>query len=119
MKNKQLPLIALSLGFFMVIIDVTIVNVALPSMAKALSGGIAWLQWVVDGYTLTFACLLLSAGSLADRLGAKTAFLWGLFLFVVTLVGCGLAKAFSMSNCVSITARYSSCINCSDLIGFN
>ncbi|EKD70096.1 MAG: drug:proton antiporter, partial [uncultured bacterium] len=70
MHNKHIPLIALCLGFFMVIIDVTIVNVALPSMAKNLHGNISWLQWVVAGYTLTFACLLLSAGNLADRVGA-------------------------------------------------
>ena len=92
--NKQLPLIALCFGFFMVIIDVTIVNVALPSMARGLGGGVSWLQWVVDGYTLTFACLLLLAGNLADQLGAKTIFLWGLALFVLTSTGCGLANSF-------------------------
>ena len=94
MKQRQLPLIALCLGFFMVIIDVTIVNVALPSMAKGLGGDVSWLQWVVDGYTLTFACLLLSAGNLGDQVGAKTAFLWGLALFVLTSIGCGLASNF-------------------------
>ncbi len=92
--NTILPLTALSLGFFMVIIDVTIVNVALPSIASSLQGGIAWLQWVVDGYTLTFACLLLSAGNLADRLGAKSAFLYGLMLFMITSLGCGLTTNF-------------------------
>jgi DHA2 family methylenomycin A resistance protein-like MFS transporter len=99
LNNKLMPLIALCLGFFMVIIDVTIVNVALPNMAKNLHGGIAWLQWVVDGYTLTFACLLLSAGNLADRFGAKPAFLWGLILFVLTSLGCGLATSFSLLTC--------------------
>lgn len=89
-----MPLIALCLGFFMVIIDVTIVNVALPNMAKSLSGGVSWLQWVVDGYTLTFACLLLSAGHLADRFGAKNAFAWGLVFFVLTSIGCGMATSF-------------------------
>ncbi len=91
---KYLPLIALCLGFFMVIIDVTIVNVALPSMAKDLMGGLSWLQWVVDGYTLTFACLLLSAGNLGDRVGAKSTFLLGLVLFVLTSLGCGLSCNF-------------------------
>ncbi len=93
-RNGYIPLIALCLGFFMVIIDVTIVNVALPSMARSLKGGISWLQWVVDGYTLTFACLLLSAGNLGDRVGAKSAFLSGLILFVLTSIGCGLAFNF-------------------------
>lgn len=94
MPNKHMPLIALCLGFFMVIIDVTIVNVALPSIAKNLGGGVSWLQWIVDGYTLTFACLLLSAGNLGDQVGAKIAFLWGLALFVATSLGCGLAPSF-------------------------
>ena len=79
--------------FFMVIIDVTIVNVALPSM-KNLHGNISWLQWVVAGYTLTFACLLLSAGNLADRVGAKSTYLFGLILFTLTSLGCGLSFDF-------------------------
>ena len=78
----------------MVIIDVTIVNVALPSMAKNLGGGVSWLQWVVDGYTLTFACLLLSSGSLSDRVGARPAYLSGLVLFVLTSLACGIATNF-------------------------
>lgn len=93
-QNRHMPLIALCLGFFMVIIDVTIVNIALPNMAKNLGGGVSWLQWVVDGYTLTFACLLLSAGSIADRVGAKSSYLTGLLLFIVTSLACGLATNF-------------------------
>ncbi len=93
-QNNPLSLFALCLGFFMVIIDVTIVNVAMPDMAKNLGGGITWLQWVVDGYTLTFACLLLSAGSLSDKLGAKSAYLVGLILFVLTSFACGVSTNF-------------------------
>ena len=89
-----MSLTALCLGFFMVIIDVTIVNIALPSMAKALNGNVSWLQWAVDGYTLTFACLLLSAGNLGDRVGAKISFQCGLILFVLASLGCGLAPSF-------------------------
>ncbi len=89
-----MSLLALCLGFFMVIIDVTIVNVSLPIMQTSLGGNVSWLQWVVDGYTLTFACLLLSAGSLADRIGAKKAFQAGLLLFVLTSMGCALSNAF-------------------------
>lgn len=89
-----MPLLALCLGFFVVIIDATIINVALPNIAKGLGGGISWLQWVVNGYTLTFAGLLLSAGSLADRVGAKTIFVWGLAIFSLTSLGCGLATNF-------------------------
>jgi len=80
----------------MVIMDVTIVNVALPSMSKNLGGNISWLQWVVDGYTLTFACLLLSAGNLADRVGAKSTYLLGLILFTIASLTCGLSPNFLM-----------------------
>lgn len=76
----------------MVIIDFTIVNVALPTMAIDLNVGISGLQWIVAGYTLTFACLLLSAGHLGDRLGAKIAFLSGLGLFGLMSLGCGIAS---------------------------
>jgi MFS transporter, DHA2 family, methylenomycin A resistance protein len=93
-QSKHFILLALSLGFFMVIIDVTVVNVALPQIAKSLGGDVSWLQWVVDGYTLTFACLLLSVGNIADQLGTKKVFLWGLTLFVLTSIGCGLANTF-------------------------
>ncbi|MBX3710046.1 MAG: MFS transporter [Gammaproteobacteria bacterium] len=54
----------------------------------------SWLQWVVGGYTLTFACLLLFTGSLGDRVGAKSTYLSGLILFVLTSVACGLATNF-------------------------
>lgn len=94
--SKHLPLIALSLGFVMVIIDVTIVNVALPNMAAHLQGGLSWLQWVVDGYTLTFACLLLTGGNLSDRLSAKFTYLLGLVIFIITSIFCGLANQFLM-----------------------
>ncbi|MFN7095953.1 MAG: MFS transporter [Gammaproteobacteria bacterium] len=88
-----MSLFALCLGFFMVIIDVMIVTVALPNIATSLSSSISGLQWVVDGYTLMFTCLLLSAGTIGDRLGAKTAFICGLLLFVLTSLGCGLAPS--------------------------
>ncbi len=90
-RNTLLPLIALCLGFFMVIIDVMVVNVALPSIAKDLAGNFSGLQWVVAGYTLTFASLLLSAGYLGDQVGAKPTLLWGLIIFILTSLGCGIA----------------------------
>lgn len=95
---KQMPLIALCLGFAMVVIDVTVVNVALPNIGKNLGGGISALQWVVDGYALTFACLLLSAGNLGDRFGARHVFLGGLILFILTSLSCGLAPSFNILN---------------------
>lgn len=76
----------------MVIIDVMIVNIALPSISKDLGATLSQLQWVAAGYTLTFASLLLSAGSLGDRFGAKAIFISGLALFALTSLGCGLAS---------------------------
>jgi MFS transporter, DHA2 family, methylenomycin A resistance protein len=79
------------LGFFVVTLDAVVVNVALPSIRGELGGGITGLQWVVDGYTLMFAALLLSAGSLSDRFGARRAFGFGVAVFVLTSLACGLA----------------------------
>jgi len=86
-----LPLLAVSLGYFMVILDATAVNLALPALRQDLGGGITGLQWVVDGYTLLFAALLLSAGALSDRVGARRAFGAGIGLFALASAGCGLA----------------------------
>jgi len=84
-------LAAALLGFFVVTLDAVIVNVALPDIRRELAGGMSGLQWVVDGYTLMFAALLLSAGSLSDRLGARRAFGAGMVLFVLASAACGLA----------------------------
>lgn len=84
-------LAAAVLGFFVVTLDAVVVNVALPSIRRDLGGGITGLQWVVDGYTLMFAALLLSAGALSDRVGARRALAAGVALFVAASVACGLA----------------------------
>lgn len=84
-------LIAICLGYFMVILDATAVNLSLPALGRDLGGGTGALQWVVDGYTLTFAAFLLSAGALGDRLGAHRVFCWGLASFVAASAACGLA----------------------------
>jgi EmrB/QacA subfamily drug resistance transporter len=88
-----LALAAALLGFFVITLDAVVVNVALPSIRHDLDGGMTGLQWVVDGYTLMFAALLLSAGSLSDRIGAQHAFGVGLALFVAASVACGLAPS--------------------------
>jgi MFS transporter, DHA2 family, methylenomycin A resistance protein len=75
----------------MVIVDATIVNVALPSIGRELGGGVSGLQWVVDAYTVVFAGLLLSAGSLGDRLGARRVFDAGLVLFTLASAACAAA----------------------------
>jgi MFS transporter, DHA2 family, methylenomycin A resistance protein len=89
-------LAAALLGFFMVTLDAVIVNVALPDIRHELAGGISGLQWVADGYTLMFAALLLSAGSLADRAGARRAFCAGMVVFVAASVACGLAPSLGV-----------------------
>ncbi|RAJ44819.1 DHA2 family methylenomycin A resistance protein-like MFS transporter [Kitasatospora sp. SolWspMP-SS2h] len=76
-------LIGLSLGYFMVLLDMTIVSVALPAMADYLHVGLSGLQWVTNGYTITFAALLLTAGWLSDRFGGRRVFVWGLVAFGV------------------------------------
>jgi MFS transporter, DHA2 family, methylenomycin A resistance protein len=92
-KAGRLPLIAVCLGYFLVILDVTVVTVAIPAIGTDLRTGLTALQWVVDGYTLAFAGLLLFCGGLNDRLGGKPVFLTGLVVFTVASAGCGLAPS--------------------------
>ena len=87
---------AVSLGYFMVILDATAVNLALPALRQDLGGGITGLQWVVDGYTLAFAALLLSSGVAGDRFGARRVFLTGLALFTAASAGCALAPSIGV-----------------------
>ena len=89
--RQTFALIALCLGYFMVILDVTVVNVALANMQTQLGATISGLQWIVAGYSLTFASFLLTAGILGDRLGSKRVFLAGLVVFTGISTLCGLA----------------------------
>ena len=91
-----IPLVAVSLGYFLVILDATAVNLALPALREDLGGGITGLQWVVDGYTLAFAALLLSSGVAGDRFGARRVFLTGLALFTAASAGCALAPSIGI-----------------------
>jgi len=83
--------LAASLGFALVQLDVSVINVALARMGADLHTGIAGLQWVVDAYALAFAGLLLSAGALGDQIGARKTFIFGLLVFTAASAGCGLA----------------------------
>ena len=94
--TSWVPLLAVSLGYFMVIFDATAVNLALPALGQDLGGGITGLQWVVDGYTLAFAALLLSSGVAGDRFGPRRVFLTGLGLFTAASAGCALAPAIGV-----------------------
>jgi EmrB/QacA subfamily drug resistance transporter len=88
-----LPLVAICTGTFMLLIDVTIVNVALPDMATDLGTSFGELQWVVDVYALALAALVLGAGSLADLFGRRKLYLIGLVLFAVASLASGLAPS--------------------------
>lgn len=81
------------IGFFVVTLDATIVNVVLPSIREDLGGGVAGMQWVVDSYTLMFAALLLTAGAFTDRLGPRTALAVGVIGFAAASAACGFAPA--------------------------
>ncbi|MDL4776736.1 MFS transporter [Actinomadura xylanilytica] len=79
------------MGIFLLNLDAMAVTVALPGIGRALGGGTAGLQWIVDAYTLMFAALLISAGTLSDRIGASRAFGAGVAVFTVASAACGLA----------------------------
>ena len=87
----SLTLAAMSLGYGVVQLDVTIVNTALSSIGTSLGGGVAELQWVVSAYTIAFAAFILTAGALGDRIGAKRVFMAGFAIFTAASVACALA----------------------------
>src|ERR1700757_2856373 len=88
MRSKPMILAALLLAAFLVNLDTTMVNVALPAMVRQLHATTTQLQWVVDAYNLVFAALLLSSGSLSDRFGRKGMLLGGLLVFgTASLIG--------------------------------
>jgi EmrB/QacA subfamily drug resistance transporter len=89
--RKWWTLIAVSVATFMLLLDITVVNVALPSIRKDLNASFTDLQWVLDAYALTLAALVLTAGSLADRLGRRRVFAWGLAIFSLASLLCALA----------------------------
>jgi MFS transporter, DHA2 family, methylenomycin A resistance protein len=90
---QSLTLGAMSLGYGVVQLDVTIVNTALNSIGSGLGGGVTALQWVVNTYTIAFAALILTAGALGDRIGAKRVFMAGFVIFTLASVGCALAPS--------------------------
>jgi DHA2 family methylenomycin A resistance protein-like MFS transporter len=91
--RKSLTLAAMSLGYCVVQLDVTIVNTAINSMATSIGGGVSELQWVVTAYTIAFAALILTAGALGDRIGAKNVFMAGFAVFTIASLGCALAPS--------------------------
>ena len=89
--RKWWPLVAVCAGTFMLLVDVTIVNVALPDMARELHTTFPDLQWVIDLYALVLAALVLTAGSVADRFGRRRVYVIGLVVFAASSLACGLA----------------------------
>src|SRR5437870_6217498 len=94
-RSRALALTAISLGFLMITPVATIVNVALGPIGADLGGALSTAQWIVNGYTLAFAALLLSAGALADRLGLRTGFLVGLAVFGLGSAACACATSLT------------------------
>ena len=92
MDRKWLTLVAVAAGIFMLLLDVTIVNVALPDIEQAFHASLSDLQWVIDAYALTLAALQLTAGSLADRFGRRLLFAIGIVVFTLGSLLCGLAS---------------------------
>src|SRR5436190_7888932 len=91
MNRKWWTLGAVSVATFMLLLDITVVNTALPAIQRDLGGNFTDLEWVIDAYTLSLAALVLVAGSLADRLGRRRVFAWGLGIFSAASLLCALA----------------------------
>src|SRR5690349_17986779 len=98
MARKWWTLLAVSVATFMLLLDITVVNVALPQIRDDLGGSFSDLQWVIDAYALTLAALVLTAGSLADRLGRRRLFVVGLGIFSTASLLCGLSPDATFLN---------------------
>jgi EmrB/QacA subfamily drug resistance transporter len=92
-NRKWWTLAAVAFGLFMIMLDNTVVNVALPSIQRDLGVGLSELEWIVTGYALTFAALMLTGGKLADLFGRRLIFVVGLAVFTLASLACGLASS--------------------------
>ncbi len=91
MERKWWTLIAVSVAIFMLLLDITVVNVALPDIQRSLHSSFSDLQWVIDAYALTLAAFLLTSGAVADLIGRRRVFITGLLVFTTASAVCGLA----------------------------
>jgi EmrB/QacA subfamily drug resistance transporter len=98
MERKWWTLVLVSIATFMLLLDVTVVNVALPDIQRELNASLSSLQWVVDAYSLTLAAFLLTAGSLGDRLGRRRVFTIGFGVFTFASFLCGIAEDPTLLN---------------------
>src|ERR1700735_2668274 len=94
--QRLLLLLCVSVPSFMINLDANIVAVSLPAVARSLHADCAAIEWVVSAYTLSFACLVLPAGALADRYGRKRTLLWGLGVFTAASFLCGAAPSVAV-----------------------
>ncbi len=90
--NPWIVLLVLTLGFFMILLDTTIVNVAIPSMEKGLNAGFDEILWVLNAYMLVYGMLLITAGRLGDMFGPRRLFMVGLTIFTLASLACGLSQ---------------------------
>ena len=95
-QGSRFTLLAMSLGFAVVQLDVSVVNVAIRPIGDALGGGVSALQWIVSAYTIMFAGFILSAGALGDRIGARRVFVAGFAVFTAASAACGLAPSLGV-----------------------
>jgi MFS family permease len=98
MERKWWTLVLISIATFMLLLDITVVNVALPDIQRDLGASLSSLQWVVDAYSLMLAVFLLTAGSLGDRLGRRRVFSLGLGIFTFASFLCGIAGDPTLLN---------------------
>src|SRR5919199_3643230 len=94
--RKWWTLGAVAVGLFMIMLDNTVVNVALPTIRRELDTGLSELEWIVTGYALTFAALMLIGGKLADAFGRRLIFVLGIAVFTLSSLACGLADSGSV-----------------------
>jgi EmrB/QacA subfamily drug resistance transporter len=98
MQIQRWTLVVVCAATAMLMLDIAVVNTALSRIAEDLQTGLGGLQWVVDAYTLALASTVLTAGALADRLGRRRVFTWGLAIFTLASLACGLAQDIHMLN---------------------
>ena len=98
MERKWWTLLLISIATFMLLLDITVVNVALPDIQRDLNASLSSLQWVVDAYSLMLAAFLLTAGSLGDRLGRRRVFSLGFGIFTLASLLCGIAGDPTLLN---------------------
>src|SRR6185436_18667939 len=92
-NKKWWTLAAVAFGLFMIMLDNTVVNVALPTIQRELGMQLSELEWIVSGYALTFAALMLIGGKLADAYGRRLIFVTGIVIFTASSLACGLANS--------------------------